>query len=207
MSFKKRIGVVLPLLGGVGIILGIIVGVCSQQWYRPPAMDQFHGTWIEPAREIQSFAFEGIDKQAFTQSQLQGRWTWVFFGFTTCPQLCPTTMAKLAKAYQQLKQQGVSPLPRIVMMTLDPKQDTLAKLGQYVHRFEPDFYGAKGKKAQMASFAHELGIAYIQTSNTIEHTGAVMVLNPEGKLQAFFNSPFSASELVENHQLLIKKVV
>jgi len=204
----------MALWGGVLCIALLVGSIVYQQWETHPSMESLHGTWIAPARTISSFKLKSTNQTPFTNEQLQGQWTWLFFGFTTCPQLCPTTMAKLAKAYQELKQKGVKPLPHIVMVTLDPTEDSLEKLKHYVHSFDVDFEGARGSDKQVQSLARELGIAYMEMpgnmtngkqNKSIEHTGAVMVVNTAGNLQAFFNAPFSVAELVDNHQLLIHK--
>lgn len=209
---KMKIQKTLPLLLGVGGLLVGLILICMQAFETTPDVEQFHGTWVEPARSVDPFQFEGIDHQAFTPAQLKGQWTWLFFGFTTCPDLCPTTMAKLANTYQQLKKRGVQPLPRIMMVTLDPSQDTIAKLEQYVHQFDQDFYGARGEEKQVSSLARALGVAYMRSVTKqsqekavshIDHSGVVMVVNPAGQLQAFFNPPFSVADLVDNHQVLI----
>jgi protein SCO1/2 len=192
-----------------GFLLGLFV---FQHWQIAQSRNLLSGTVLTSARKLPNFDMQGIDNKPFTPSQLKGQWTWIFFGFTQCPSLCPTTMTKLAKSYQKLKQAGVQNLPRVVMITLDPKRDTLSKLKAYVQAFEPDFYGASGQASVVKNLAAKLGIAYAKVQSpelkqayTIEHSGAVMVVNPDGKLQAFFNPPFTVKQLVHDHQIFIRK--
>ena len=107
---------------------------------------QFYGTFLDKPRALSSFVLEGIDGKPLTNKTLQGHWTLLFFGFTHCGYMCPTTMAELAKMYRLLEKQAVKPLPRVMMISIDPKRDNAAKLGYYVQAFHPDFYGAIGSE-------------------------------------------------------------
>ena len=138
----------------------------------------------------------------------------VFFGFTHCGYMCPTTMAELGKTYRLLAEKGVSPLPQVVMISVDPDRDSLVKLGHYVKAFDPHFYGARGSEASIKSMSSEMGIAYLKVAdkdakNTnnydIEHTGSVMLFNPKGELAAFFTSPHQADLLAKDYTLLVAK--
>lgn len=210
ISQNYRVGLtVFVLFLLAGLLAGIFI---FQHWQAAKTRDLLAGTYLTSARTLPNFEMQGIDAKPFTPEQLKGHWTWIFFGFTQCPQLCPTTMAKLAKSYHKLKQIGVSDLPQVVMITLDPKRDTLQKLKTYVQAFEPEFYGASGKSAVVKSLAANLGIAFAKVqakeskaTYTIEHSGAVLVINPEGQLQAYFSPPFTAKQLVHDHQIFIRK--
>lgn len=169
---------------------------------------EFHGTLLVPAKAIPAFELEDTHQQAFTNANLKHHWTWLFLGFTECPQLCPTTMAHLAKAYKKMQQQKRNVLPQVVMVTLDPHKDTPEKLSNYVHAFDPNFQGLTGTESQISALAKSLGVSYTrQTGQPIEHTGVVMVINPSGQLQALFTTPFNSDFLVEDHQSLIQKFV
>jgi protein SCO1/2 len=202
-----------PLLFILLICL-VIATVLGFRSHKTHSIDtsQFHGTLLDHPREIKAFTLTGIDKKPFTKNSLQGKWTILFFGFTHCGSLCPTTMAELGTMFRLLEAKKVSPLPNITMITIDPRRDTLKKLSQYVKAFNPNFYGAHEKTEGMEGLTQELGIAYTTVSrnpsnksiyNDIEHTGALMLFNPQGKLIAFFTSPHHARSLAEDYQLLI----
>ncbi|OGV27660.1 MAG: hypothetical protein A3F18_07740 [Legionellales bacterium RIFCSPHIGHO2_12_FULL_37_14] len=202
---------VAALVLGVSFMFGLFL---FQHWHSNDTQEVSFATVLEPAREVSAFNLQGVDGRPFTQKDLQGKWTWLFFGFTSCPELCPTTMAKLAKSYQLLKQGKKVDLPQVVMVSLDPKHDSLARLKYYVEAFHPNFYGATSTASVVKSLASEMGIAYAkiklpqgQSTNayTIEHSGAIMVVNPKGELQAFFNPPFSAENLAHDYRVLARK--
>lgn len=140
MSAEKRpvYLTVLVVAAIVALVAGFFV---SQHLHGKKHLDvsQFHGTYLESPREINAFSLVGIDQKPFTNSSLRGHWTMIFFGFTNCGYLCPTTMTELAKMYHQLEKQGVKELPEVVMISIDPDRDSLEKLGNYVKAFDPHF--------------------------------------------------------------------
>lgn len=210
LTTKTRIKLtVLALLVFAAGITGVFV---SQ--HVPPKKEldpsQFHGTLLSEPRKISPFTLTGTDHGRFSQETLQGKWTMVFFGFTNCGYVCPTTMAELAKMYRLLESKGVQNRPNVVMVTIDPKRDSLEKLTHYVKAFHPDFYGARGDDASIKTLTRELGVAYAtvtlkggEGNYDIEHTGAVMLFNPQGKLAAFFTTPHQADFLAEDYLRLI----
>ena len=98
------------------------------------------------------------------------------------------------------------------MITVDPERDSLKKLGQYVKAFDSHFYGARGNTKMLQQVTQDLGIAYAKIAQSgttdsqhydIEHTGTIMLCNPEGKLMAFFTMPHQASLIAKDYLLLV----
>ncbi|KTC95979.1 SCO family protein [Legionella feeleii] len=212
MPAKNHIALTVAVLFAfVALITGLFV---SQHIHTKKKIDveQFNGTLLQKPREINQFDLTGIDNKPFNNASLQGQWTMIFFGFTSCGYVCPTTMAELAKMYRLLEEQKVEPLPKIVMVSVDPERDDLDKLGRYVKAFHPHFYGARGDNEMVKKMTREMGIAYAKVENPnaknahdyeVEHSGAVMVFNPQGGLSAFFTTPHKADFLVQDYQLLV----
>jgi protein SCO1/2 len=199
------------LLAIAALFTGIFV---SQHMHFNKKIDLalFHGTYLEQPRKIQQFTLTGTDQHPFNNSSLKGHWTLVFFGFTNCGYLCPTTMAELGKMYRILKNKGMKQLPQVVMISIDPDRDTLDKLGHYVTSFQPTFYGARGNEQLVKSMTREMGIAYEKVINKesgdsknydVQHSGAVMLFNPQGELNAFFTTPHNADLLAKDYMLLV----
>jgi len=211
MSQNRRVTLtVVALIVFALVVVGFFI---SQHWPTKKTADlsKFHGTLLKEPREIKPFMLTGIDNQKFTSTHLQGQWTILFFGFTNCGYLCPTTMAEVGKMYRLLEEKNIKPLPKVIMITLDPKRDNLDKLKQYVKAFNPHFYGAKGDEETLQQMTQEMGIAYAKvvsnpqnaTNYDIQHSGALILFNPEGKLSAFFTTPHQAALLAKDYQLLI----
>lgn len=213
MSLKKKritltVGV---LLAFAGLLSGIFV---SQHLHFNKKIDvsEFHGTYLEHPRTINQFTLMGTDQKPFDNTSLQGQWTLVFFGFTNCGYLCPTTMAELGKMHRILEEKGIKKLPHVVMISIDPERDTLDKLGHYVTAFNPTFYGARGEDESIKLMTREMGIAYEKIANKeskdpqnydVEHSGAVILFNPQGELNAFFTTPHHADLLAKDYMLLV----
>ncbi|WP_133130725.1 SCO family protein [Legionella yabuuchiae] len=201
---------VIALIAFAALILGIFF---SQYFFKEknPDLSRFHGTLLSKPREVNSFDLSGTDHRAFNNARLKDQWTMMFFGFTRCGYLCPTTMAELGKFYRVLESKGIKTLPKVVMISIDPERDNLEVLTNYVHAFHPDFQGARGDKEVVNAMTRELGIAYakVALNNStdpenydIEHTGTVLLFNPKGELSAFFTSPQNADNLAEDYLML-----
>lgn len=173
----------------------------------------FNGTLLDKPRAINDFHLQGTDNQEFSNVSLLGNWTMMFFGFTSCGYVCPTTMAELGKTYRLLESKNSRVLPRVVMITLDPERDSLERLGQYVRAFDKHFSGARAEGSGLHSLTRDLGVAYTKvvrsgaqanSRDDIEHTGAIMLFNPQGKLVAFFTGPHAADKIADDFMLLTK---
>lgn len=212
LTRKNRIVLTIIMLCAFGAFTtGLFV---SQHLNKTKQIDasQFHGTLLNQPREIEQFALTGTDNARFDNHSLQGKWTMIFFGFTNCGYLCPTTMAELARMYTLLEKEKVSPLPKVVMISIDPERDTLEGLKKYSTAFNANFYAARGEDEAVRKMSREMGIAYgkvaLATSTSpnnydVQHSGAVMLFNPQGQLSAFFTTPHQAELLVEDYKLLV----
>ena len=191
----------------------MLTGILASSFYSKRAKrTAFHGTLLNTPRPVQAFSLTATDGTPFSQHHLKDHWTMMFFGFTRCGFMCPTTMAELAKMYRLLENEKVSPLPEVVMVSIDPARDDLAQLRRYVTAFHPSFKGAKGSEEMTHAMTKALGVAYAKvaknpnapaTEDDIEHTGAVMLFNPDGQLAAFFTTPHQAKNLADDYQLLV----
>ncbi|KTD45410.1 SCO1/SenC family transporter protein [Legionella quinlivanii] len=205
---KKITLTVTVLLAIAAMFTGLFVAQ-HMHWNKEIDPSQFHGTLLQKPRDIEQFSLTGVDEKSFDNKSLQGQWTMIFFGFTNCGYVCPTTMAELAKMYSILEEQRVKPLPHVVMISVDPERDDLEKLKNYVIAFNPHFYGARGEQATVKKMAMEMGIAYEKKISTnsenydVQHSGAVMLFNPQGELSAFFTTPHRADLLAKDYQLLV----
>ncbi|MBA2657068.1 MAG: SCO family protein [Tatlockia sp.] len=202
---------VLTLLVIIALVTGIFV---SQHYHSKKMVDrsQFNGTLLDKSRKVKPFALTGIDNQPFTNTSLKGQWTLIFFGFTNCGFVCPTAMAELGKMYRILEEKKVNPLPKVVMISIDPQRDTQNKLNSYVKAFHNHFYGARGDDEMVRQMTKEMGIAYAKVAlpnseeganYDMQHSGALMLLNPEGELTAFFTTPHQATLLAKDYLLLV----
>ena len=138
---------------------------------------------------------EPIDHTVF-----EGQWDLVFFGFTNCPDVCPMTLQVLAEARKTLVEEGQSELPRIVLVSVDPERDTPEVLGQYVDYFGEGNLGITGTLAEVTKLTSGLGIYFERQPSddenyAVDHSAAVLVINPAGGFEALFSGP----HIVDNY--------
>ena len=135
----------------------------------------------------------------FTREDLIDQWTLIFFGFTHCPDICPTTMADLAELKAQLVGTEASDA-RVVMLSVDPARDTPERLAQYVPYFHADFIGVTGDFTDILSFAQRLTAPFRKVSEPdgayqMEHSANVMLMNPRGDYHGFFRAPLDIPKM------------
>ena len=194
-------------------ILSVFLILITGLFLRNDKIDYvFHGSILKQPKTIVNFSLQGIDKKIYNNASFYGRWTMLFFGFTNCTSVCPVTMAELAKMYQILKAKNISVLPKIVLVSIDPLRDELSKLSRYVKSFNQDFYGVSGSSQIINDMAQDMGIVYKKINLNeekniinydIQHSGAILLFNPSGKLVALFTLPHHAMQLANDYQWLI----
>ena len=139
--------------------------------------------------------FELVDHrgETFNIARMEDVWTMVFFGFTNCPDICPTTLATLNAMYEDLGDSEKENL-QIVMVSLDPERDTVEKMALYVPYFNEDFIGVTGNPYSILGLSTQLTIAYTKVdlgddNYTVDHSTQVVLINPKGHYHGFFKAP------------------
>ena len=144
------------------------------------------------AKAISPFSLRNSDGTEFTLAQLQGHWTLLSFGFTSCPDVCPTTLTELNAVFGILKLPSFqSAAAQIVFVSIDPERDTPENLDSYVKHYNPAFIAATGEIPQLTAFATNLGAVFEKEANgpgaldyTMAHTASIFLINPQGQLAA-----------------------
>jgi len=146
-------------------------------------------------------AFELLDHagKPFSRAQLTGRWTLLFFGFTHCPDICPTTLMELAELKAQLADTEAE-TTQVIMISVDPARDTPERLAEYVPYFHPDFLGVTGDFADILGFAQRLNAPFRKVSDPdngyqMEHSANVALMNPRGDYHGFFRAPLDIPKM------------
>ena len=166
-------------------------------------------TLFPEPKPLTAFALTDHQNRAFDLASLKGKWSFVFFGFTHCPDVCPTTLALLAGARERIgKNMAGAEDSQFVFISVDPHRDTASKLGQYVNYFDRDFLGVTGDPAQIANLAAQLGAVYqlAITAGTenypVTHSAAVFLLDPHARLHAVFTPPHDAETISKRFQVV-----
>ena len=152
--------------------------------------------------QLQPFELRDDAGAAFTQASLQGHWTLLFFGFTHCPDICPTTLATLKQAYAALQDsQSLARRLQVVFVSVDAARDTPEVLARYVGYFNPKFRGVTGPMERLHLLTRQLGADYARVSAGkdgeywFDHSASVFLVAPDLRVAAAFDPPFEAGAL------------
>ena len=201
MNQSRRIAIT------VGLVVAFIIVVLASFTYRvsqPRIMThsemQANGLFLfDPPRDPGEFSLLDHSGKPFTETSLEGGWTLIFFGFTHCPDICPTTMAELADLKAQLvgTEAGAT---QVIMVSVDPARDTPERLAEYVPYFHPEFLGVTGDFPAILSFAQRLNAPFRKVSDPnngyqMEHSANVALMNPRGDYHGFFRAPLDVPKM------------
>lgn len=180
------------------VMLGFLNKILSPRILSPIELQLNGARVFEQPRELSEFSLTTHSGDDFTLTSLEGQWTLIVFGFTQCPDVCPSTLALLNSWYKTLDQ-DVKDSTQVVMISLDPARDNEALLSQYVPYFNKDFTGLRGDFLPTKRFANQLNVAFNKVTQgddyTIDHSAHIALINPRGHYYGFFKPPFDATRL------------
>ncbi len=177
---------------------------------------------VNPDKALVNFSLLDHNGDIFDNARLKNQWTLLFFGYTHCPDVCPTGLMDMNQLKKILKQRGL-PSPEVVFVTFDTQRDSAEVLKSYVTFFNKDFIGVTGKQAQIDNFIKPFGAYYervievegkqkILTKtdkipagiNTylINHTAWIYLLSPDGQIFAGFPAPHRVEKMADDIKLL-----
>jgi protein SCO1/2 len=180
-----------------------LAGVAAALIWRhaAPPVELATGTYLSPQRALPDFILIDQHGRTFGPANLRGSWSLMFFGYTNCPDFCPTTLTTLAALEKRLRSSAAPVRPKVVFMSVDAKRDTPEQLAKYVPYFDPEFIGiTAADQPAIEAVAAKLGVGVIITpkpdgSYTVDHSGAIFVIDPDGKLTAILSGPFTVDSL------------
>ena len=167
-----------------------------------------HATVLPAGNELPDFALLDHEGAPADRSVFAGQWDLVFFGFTHCPDVCPTTMALLGQVRQQLSDSGQDPLPRVVLVSVDPERDTPDAIAKYVGYFGDETVGITGDLEEISKLTNALGIFFAKVATdgddyTVDHSTVVLVIDPDGRFRALFSAPLTVDGLAHDMPLIM----
>ncbi|NOQ68894.1 MAG: SCO family protein [Gammaproteobacteria bacterium] len=199
--------------------IGITVALISGFWFGQIFLDQKEDTASTPIRAIvpetpRKLAIPALqqgDGSSFDMASLQGKWNLLFFGYTNCPDICPTTLNTVAQAKKKLEQTGLQ-FPQVVFISVDPERDNVKVLGEYVRYFDKDFIGATGEEKLLRAITVQMNSMFMiqQSENENEyqvgHSLNLVLINPSVELVAVLRPPHSVESILDALQHFQKKV-
>lgn len=200
---------------GLFAIVAFAIGLVLARWAvgtrsQPPPQTE-NATILVPPRALPGLALVDQDGQPLPPKFLDGHWTFVFFGFTHCPDVCPTTLAVLGQATKQLATLPAEQRPRVLFISVDPERDTPPHLKEYVHFFDPGFLGATGSIDSVQKVATAFGVPFAKVSlpgggYTMDHGAGIFLVAPSGQIVAYDSPPLTADVLARDYRKTVQYV-
>ncbi|MBF0357331.1 MAG: SCO family protein [Magnetococcales bacterium] len=215
MSSKtNKISVKQLIIVNILILIGLFS--CFKLWQHyfasPKIPKELRGIVLPEPISLKPFRLVDHFSKPFNMERLQGSWSFVFFGYTQCPDVCPISMGLLADTFERLsKVPGVLDNTQAVFISVDPGRDTPELLKSYVPYYNPEFLGVTGTAEQLRAFAKQMLASYVISSKvdedgdyTVAHTSAFFLVDPKGQLFAIFQSQFHDPEKMAEYFISIR---
>lgn len=189
----------------LAVLAILAVSACSSG---PADPSRFKGTLMPTAIPAPDFALVDAAGQEVQLSDYLGKIVLLYFGYSFCPDVCPTTLSDLKLVQNQLDESGEK--IQVIMVTVDPERDTPEKLAEYVAHFHPTFVGLSGTKEAIDAAAEGYGVYYEKHEGTpatgylIDHTARVFVIEPDGNHRLSFGFGTTVKDMVADLRLLIR---
>lgn len=187
------------------IVIGLIA--IGGWWMRPREM---HGVLLQSPRQADNFTLTSSTGAPLQLADLRGKFVLLYFGYTYCPDVCPTTLndlAIMAKTLGDAKMEDV----QVVLVSVDPERDTPEHLSRYLPAFHPSFLGMTGTPEQIQPIASQFGIYYQrrdtdgQGNYLVDHTSAVTVIDPDGYVRLVFPYGVSGQDMASDIEVLMRR--
>jgi protein SCO1/2 len=174
----------------VGLFLLVVAGGVAYQKMQTEPMELATSYVFEQPRTLAPFTLADQFGNSFTNQTLQGKWSLFFIGYTACPDVCPTTLNKLAAAYPKL--QKIASNVQVVFVSADPKRDTQAKRLDYINFFNKDFKAVSAEHTDLFPFSRDLGFVYAMVGDDsdyqVDHSASYVLVSPRVEKIAVFKT-------------------
>jgi protein SCO1 len=194
----------------VGLMAFLAVGVVAAGVFLFGEPASFRGTtYAEPYPVAPGFELSSARDTSFRLSDTRGKVVALFFGYTSCPDICPTTMAELNQALQQLGDQADQ--VQVLFVTVDPKRDTPERVQEYVDHFNSSFIGLSGSEPELAVVWNDYGVFRQVVDGTsaagylVDHTARVTLIDQQGNLRVSFPFDTPVEDVVHDLDLLLRE--
>ena len=168
---------------------------------------------FDTPKKISDFIFYSANESEFSKSDLIGKWTLMYFGFTRCPDECPTTMYQISKLIKVLREKDF-PLDdkQWVLVSIDPERDTPEEINKYAKGFDEDFIGISNIRPMLINLATQLSVNNVMPNDNLtdhshldNHVNNIVLLNPKGEFAGIFRPPFDVSRLSLTYQSVVSQ--
>lgn len=192
----------------VGLLSFLLIALVAVGVYLFSKPETFRGTsYVEPYPVAAEIALTRADGTPFRLSEMRGKIVMLFFGYTSCPDVCPTTMAELKQALEKIGAKADQ--VQVLYVTVDPGRDTPQRVQEYVDHFNPDFIGLSGSEAELAKVWNNYGVFREIVDGTsaagylVNHTARVTMIDQQGNLRVSFPFDTPVENIVHDLELLL----
>lgn len=201
-----------PVLMAVG--LAALAAAAILLVTRPPVSveaPEISGFVVSEPRALPSFSLLDGKGQAFRSEDFAGAWSFVYFGYTYCPDVCPTSMVEMAGIARQLDTSGFDSEVNFYLVSVDPARDTPERVGEYAAYFNPRFRGLTGEKTEIDKLATAAGAIYEvpeapeDDNYLVGHSSFITLLDPDGRVHAFFTMPLDGERIAKEFLEIVEE--
>lgn len=197
------------LVAGIGTLLLLIAIITAVLLFGKP--DQFRGTYyVEPYPVAGEIDLARADGSVFKLSEERGGVVLLFFGYTSCPDVCPTTLADMKLAIEALKPAEAEQI-KVVFITVDPERDTPERAQEYVNHFSASFIGLSGDESELTKVWSDYGIfrekvdSESATGYLVNHTARILMIDRNGDLRISFPYDAPVEDIIHDLKLILKE--
>lgn len=169
------------------------------------AVPDIGGLVLREPRKLPPFELVDMNGDIFRESGFIGDWSFLYFGFTYCPDICPTSLVEMEKLKQRIGESHPDLTPQFYLVSVDPVRDTPERLREYVGFFDPDFRGLTGELSEIDKFADAAAVVYQLPSDAqaggdyeVGHSSTIVVIDPAGDVRAILTPPLRAKNLARD---------
>ncbi|WP_081024910.1 SCO family protein [Pseudomonas amygdali] len=164
---------------------------------------------LPKSRQLPTLSMSDQNGAAVALDGLKGKWTLMFFGYTFCPDICPTTLAQIKQIRTELPEKVVERM-RVVLVSVDPDRDTPQQLKQYLGYFDKQYIGLTAPVADIQKLANAVSIPFIPADTSkpnyfVDHSGNLALIGPDGTQRGFIRAPLNNQKLVKQLPGLLER--
>jgi protein SCO1/2 len=203
MTHSNRLHWIWYIAAGLLALGALLFGIAANRQSADPQLDLAEATlYPSDFRPVAEFSLTDQDGNRFTLEDLKENWNLLFFGFTSCPDVCPMTLYTLQEVDTALEQADRD--VRVVFVSVDPARDTPERVKRYINFFDPDFVGLTGGHDMLKPLTGSLGVFYTEPRETeaegysIDHSAGIFLINPSGRPRALFSAPHDSENIARD---------
>lgn len=192
---------------GAFLVVLILVAVAGWWYLLPPTL---HGIPLQSPRVADDFTLTTTTGEPMSLSDFRGKYVVLFFGYTSCPDVCPTTLSDIQQMLKELGAKRAEDV-QVVMVTVDPERDTAQQLAAYLHYFDPSFIGMTGSVADIQPVAKQFGIFFEKAPSSdknnyvVDHTAVVTIIDPKGYVREIFSYGVSGADMASDVAYMMRR--